>query len=278
VSGNSPYVTVNDSGDGDAGGNGLLNFSVLETAQISGGNLILTGFARPGAAMEFFVAAPDPSGFGEGQTYIVTLTEGSAQDTDAATGTYASPFGGKTVGTDTTNRFSFSIALPSGVGNGTVLTATATIGGATSEFSNNVTIANAPPLIGLVKSVSPTGTQLPGTDLTYTIAFTNTGGQSAVNFILTDPNPADTTLKLNTNTDFKVGSVVNTLGTTGLTVGVSYSNDNGATFAYTPVSGGGGASAGYDRNVTHIRWAFTGALSQISPNNTGNISFVVKIR
>lgn len=87
----------------EIGGNGLLNFPVLETAQIVGGNLILKGFARPGAALEFFVAAPDASGFGGGQTYLATLTEGAAQDTDATTGTYTSRFGGKTVGTDTTN-------------------------------------------------------------------------------------------------------------------------------------------------------------------------------
>lgn len=133
------------------------------------------------------------------------------------------------------------------------------------------------PVINLVKSVSPSGDQLPGTDLTYQIAFTNSGNAAANNFRLTDPDPS-TTLKLNTNTDFKVGSVASALGTTGLTLAVTYSNDNGATYAYTPVSAGGGAPAGYDRNVTHIRWAFTGSLSQTAPNNTGNVSFVVRIR
>lgn len=135
----------------------------------------------------------------------------------------------------------------------------------------------AAPNIALSKAVTPTGDQLPGTELTYSITFTNSGTASAQTFRLTDPNPA-TTLKLNTNTDFKIGSVVNSLGTTGLTASVSYSNDNGATFAYTPVSGGGGAAAGFDRNVTHIRWTFTGNLSQTSPNNSGTVSFIVKIR
>lgn len=275
--GTSPFVTLNDAGDVDAGGNGLLNFPVLESAQILNGNLVLKGFAAPGATIEFFIAAPDLTGFGEGQTYLVTLTEGSAQDTDATTGTYTSPFNGKTVGTDTTNRFNFLLALPSGVSSGTILTATATVGAATSEFSNNAIVGNAPPVIGLVKSVTPTGSQLPGTELTYTISFTNTGGQAASNFALTDPNPANTTLKLNTNTDFKIGSVVNSLGTTSLTAAVAYSNDGGATFTYTPVSGGG-AAAGFDRSVTHIRWTFSGSLSQTAPNNAGSVSFVVKIK
>jgi hypothetical protein len=78
--------------------------------------------------------------------------------------------------------------------------------------------------------------------------------------------------------DFKVGSVVNSLGTTGLTVAVTYSNNGGATWTYTPASGAGGAPAGYDRNVTHIRWSFTGNLSQTSPNNSGSVSFTSRIR
>ncbi len=278
TTGTSPYVTVNDSGDGDAGANGLLNFPVLETARVVGGNLVLTGYARPGATVEFFIAAPDPSGFGEGQTYLFTFTEGAVEDTDATTGTYTSPFGGKTVGTDTTNRFQFSIALPGSVSVGTVLTATATLSAATSEFSNTIAVGNAPPAIGLVKSFTPSGAAQPGAEITYSIAFSNTGGQSATGFILIDPNPANNTLRLNTNTDFKIGSVVNALGTTGLTATVAYSNDNGATFAYTPVSAGGGAPAGFDRSVTHIRWTFANALSQTAPNNAGSVSFVVRIR
>ncbi len=276
--GTTGFVTLNDSGDGDTGGNGLLNFPVLETAQFVGGNLVLKGFARPGAALEFFIAAPDASGFGEGQTYLLTLTEGAAQDTDATTGTYTSPFGGKNVGTDTTNRFQFTISVPAGVSSGTILTATATLGAATSEFSNTIAAANQPPIIGLVKSVSPNGTQMPGAELIYNIAFTNSGGTAATGFAITDPNPGNATLRLNTNTDFKVGSVVNVLGTTGLTATITYSNDNAATFGYTPVSAGGGASAGFDRNVTHVRWTFAGSLSQTAPNNTGNVSFAVRIR
>jgi hypothetical protein len=80
------------------------------------------------------------------------------------------------------------------------------------------------------------------------------------------------------NTDFKVGTVTNNLGTTGLTVVVAYSNDGGATWTYTPVSGTGGAPAGYDRTVTDVRWTFSGNLSQTSPNNSGNVAFTVRIR
>jgi len=51
-------VTLNDSGDGDAGPNNLLNYPVIHTASITGANLTVTGWARPGSLIEFFVAAP----------------------------------------------------------------------------------------------------------------------------------------------------------------------------------------------------------------------------
>lgn len=146
---------------------------------------------------------------------------------------------------------------------------------ATAENSDNVPATvvvtiQPPPLVDLLKSVNLSSPQPPGTDLTYTIIFTNTGGIPATGLIVTDPIPADT--------DFKVGSVTTNLGTTGLTVVVEYSNDSGVSWTYTPVSGGGGAPAGYDRVVTDVRWSLTGNLSQTSPDNTGSVAFTVKIR
>ncbi len=137
-------------------------------------------------------------------------------------------------------------------------------------------LSTSPPSVSLCKTIlgqpcpPPAMTGLPGSDLTYVITFTNGGGSSATSFVITDPVPA--------NTDFKVGSVTSSLGTTGLSVTATYSNDGGATWVYVPVSGAGGAPAGYDRNVTHVRWSFGGSLSQTAPNNTGNVGFTVRIR
>ncbi|NND97431.1 MAG: cadherin-like domain-containing protein, partial [Pirellulaceae bacterium] len=140
-------VTPNDDGDVDIGANDLYNFPILETASISGGDLTLTGFARPDALIELFIADPDPTGFGEGRTFLTTLEEGSAADTDTTTGTYGpSPVNGLDQGTDTTNRFSFIIplaGLPAPVSSGIALTATASDGVNTSEFSGNVVVAGA---------------------------------------------------------------------------------------------------------------------------------------
>jgi uncharacterized repeat protein (TIGR01451 family)/fimbrial isopeptide formation D2 family protein len=138
-----------------------------------------------------------------------------------------------------------------------------------SSTAEDVTVV-ASPSVGLVKSVTPNGSQAPGTDLAYTIVFTNAGGRSAVNLVITDPIPA--------NTDFKVGSVTTTLGTTGLTVVVAYSKDGGTTWTYTPASGAGGAPPGYDRMATNIRWTFTGNLSNTAPNNSGSVGFTSRIR
>jgi len=96
--GTSPYVTPNDSGDSDSGGNGLLNFPVLLAATLGGGQLTLTGFARPASSIEWFEADLDPSGFGEGRTFLGTTLEGAAADQDSGTGTYTSPVNGLTVG------------------------------------------------------------------------------------------------------------------------------------------------------------------------------------
>ena len=148
--------------------------------------------------------------------------------------------------------------------------------------SNQTTVNSNPPNVELVKSCpSPadctTAPQLPGTDITYKIDFTNTGGLGAANLKLVDGIPA--------NMDYKLGSAAATVGTTGLTFVIEYSSDYDAltpalaTWIYTPVSAGGGAPAGYDRLVKAIRWRVaSGTLSNVSPNNTGNISFIAKIR
>ncbi|MGI9105272.1 MAG: hypothetical protein ACR2G4_03395 [Pyrinomonadaceae bacterium] len=132
-----------------------------------------------------------------------------------------------------------------------------------------------PPSVTLAKSCPApancaTQAQMPGVDLTYSIAFTNGGGSPAQGLSVIDQIPL--------NTDYKVGSAAAALGTTNLTVTITYSDDNGTTYTYTPVGGANGAPAGYDRQVTHIRWTFTGNLNQIAPDNSGSVSFLTRIR
>ena len=200
--GTPPFVTLNDNGDGDAGGNGLLNFPILSTADIAAGNLVLAGYARPGSVIELFVVAADPSGFGEGQTWKLTLTEGGTgaggddpyADTDAGTGTYGpGAINGLSQGTDTTNKFRFTFPVPAGVAAGTKLSATATIAGSTSEFSGNVTVAVGPADLVLTKADNPDPAPAGG-ELLYTLVVTNNGPNHATNVVVTDTLPAGVSL------------------------------------------------------------------------------------
>ncbi len=106
-------VTLNDNGDGDTGPNGLRNYAVISSAILVAGELSFRGFARPGSAIELYIAQADISGFGEGLTYLGTFTEGTAADLDATNGLYGpAAINGILQGTDTTNRFSFRVTAP----------------------------------------------------------------------------------------------------------------------------------------------------------------------
>ncbi|KUG06790.1 hypothetical protein ASU33_05520 [Solirubrum puertoriconensis] len=162
-------VSINDNTDADGGGNTGLNFPVFTQATISGGNLQVTGYAAPGAIIELYVAATDPSNFGEGQVYLTTVTEGSSQDGDGKTASYSGAInGGPNSGSENNqNRFVFSIPLSSlnatqqaALGAATVrLTATASqavsstnpVQYNTSEFAGVITLRNGPLPVELVE-------------------------------------------------------------------------------------------------------------------------------
>ena len=196
--------------------------------------------------------------------------------------------GGLTVGTDTTNLFKFTIPLPSGVAVGTTLTATATSGAGTSEFSGNIVVAAAPPEVKLVKAcTSPAdcedAPQQPGTELTYTITFTNTAGTSAAQGLtIIDIIPiTDTGTSIIRNTEFKVGSMTFNPGTSTLSIvptDYKYYNDPLAVYPLTPPwtpSSAYTPSGAYDFNVTYVGWKLTGTMP---PGTSGSVSFTVRIR
>lgn len=134
-------VNLNDSGDGDTGPNNLLNFPVLTEARIDGANFTVSGYARPSSLIEIYIAEVDPTNFGEGKTFLFSETEGSGNDNDATTGAYSGIINGYNSGTDNTNKFSFSVPIPSGINLGTRITTIAIDGsGNTSEFSAAVNV------------------------------------------------------------------------------------------------------------------------------------------
>jgi uncharacterized repeat protein (TIGR01451 family) len=99
----------------------------------------------------------------------------------------------------------------------------------------------------------------PGDQVRYTINYTNAGNESASNVKLDMPVPAEV--------DFIEGSADAT------SAEISYSADNGETFASRgtlTVTEAGEPQAATAKDITHVRWTFTG---DIAPGEAGNISY-----
>ncbi|KAG1647778.1 Collagen alpha-2(I) chain [Nymphon striatum] len=124
---NSDGVTLNDSGDTDAGPNSAINFPVISGVFATGANLVIEGWSRPGATIELFLTDINEgtatigdnqmglsTDYGEGQVYLDTFVEGSGSDTDNGSSTYTDDDSN----TDNTNKFKFTITLPPGVTSG----------------------------------------------------------------------------------------------------------------------------------------------------------------
>lgn len=225
---NSPYYTTNDPGDADAGGNDAYNFPVLTSAAISGGNLTVSGYARAGAVIELFVAFSDPSGFGEGWQYAATLTEGSGADADGTTGSYSGTVNGLNQGSDTANKFSFTIATPSGVSANTVLTATATSGSLTSEFGGNVTVTQSFTIGGAIT----TSTNAAVAGVTVTLS----GGQSATATTDASGNYSFAGLTAGLNYTVTPTKASHTFTPSTLTYNALSANQTAANFTGTPTT------------------------------------------
>ena len=163
------------------------------------------------------------------------------------------------------------VYIPGGVAMGTVETGTVTVTGSgtgATDFATDITTIVAGNLI-LTKSVNPAGNQVPGTELVYRTDYSNAGTGVLDTIVLYDLIPAWT--------QYRVGSAVSgTLGTGITAITIEFSDDDGTTWAHVPVSGGGGAPAGFDANVTHVRWTLTGTLAG-GDGTADGVGFAVRI-
>lgn len=235
----SVTIDPDRTGTGTPGGTVRYQHTVTNTGNV--GDTFLLGFASSnGWSYAFFDLANNPIA-------AVTLTPG--QFTDVIV----------------------QISIPAGVTLGTVETGTISATGqatGATDTAVDVTTIVAGSLV-LTKSVNPAGAQLPGTELTYRTDYSNVGTADLTSIVIYDAIPAWT--------QYRVGSAVSgTLapGIGGITI--EFSNDGGATWTYVPVSGGGGAPANFDGNVTNVRWALSGNLAGGAGTIDG-VAFVVRI-
>jgi CSLREA domain-containing protein len=135
-------VTPNDAGDADGGANNLQNYPVISSVNTSGATTTVNGtlnsLPNTSFVLEFFSStAPNPTGFGEGQTFLGEPASGSRNVTTNAQGDAA-----------------FSLTFNAIVTPPQVITATATntTTNDTSEFSRALTVAQT----FVVNSVSDT--------------------------------------------------------------------------------------------------------------------------
>jgi hypothetical protein len=178
-------VTPNDSCDGDSGANNRQNTPIITSSSSAGGSTTIEGTLDSTPNMiftiEFFSnGACDPSGFGEGETFI----------------------GSTTVTTDGSCRVSFGTTLPIAVPPGSFITATATDpNGNTSEFAQCSLLGPGPtptpaatptptPTATATPTPTPTPSPTPG-DCSFSISptrrtFPSSGGEASVSVIAPD--------------------------------------------------------------------------------------------
>ena len=132
-------ISFNDNTDPDAGPNNIQNFPMIDSTRLMPGNqMAIYGKAPAGSTVEFFITdgmLNNHGGallnYGEGRTYVGTAVEGSVQD--LAGGTAAYNIDGNVAANE--NRFHFILSYTVPIVLTDFLTATATIGNNTSEFS-----------------------------------------------------------------------------------------------------------------------------------------------
>jgi uncharacterized repeat protein (TIGR01451 family) len=283
-------IVVSNTGNDGAANNILRDLIPSNTTYVAG-SIQITAGANIGVKTD---AAGDDQAEFDGTRVVVRLGTGA----NSSVGGLLNPAQSTTL--------KFRVKVNAATAGGTVVPNqavvnynAATLGDAFTSYSDgdpnvagtqttDVTVVIAPvPSVKLVKDCTApanclSAKQQPGTDLTYTITYTNDGNVAVQNLTIVDIIPiTDTGSAIVRSTDFKVGSMTFTPGTSGLTIAPTdykYYNDALAVYpllppwtpssAYTP-------TGTYDPNVTYVGWKLTG---NMPPGTSGSVTFTVRIR
>lgn len=187
--GNTAGVTPNDPGDADTGGNGLQNFPALQSASTTGSSVTIEGtldsVPSEQFTIEFFAnTACDPSGFGEGKTFL----------------------GSTIVQTDGAGHAAFAQTLTASIAAGMQVTATATrtSTGDTSELSACLT-ATAGSAATPTASATSTPTGTPSNFISGTVRYGNAIASPAQRVVSNVAIDANGSPSVSTTTSFPEG-------------------------------------------------------------------------
>lgn len=222
------YIDVNKDGAVDVGDTDI-------TASLGTGSNIADVLANAGAAstIQLLIVGDVPSGTANGLTAAYTL---KATTLDVGTNTVTTA----TAGANTLGGAPDVVLADGDAGSGVngssdganngqyLATGTYTVSTAQLSITKGVAVISDPVNGG----TNPKA--IPGATVRYTITITNSGAADATSVVMSDPIPS--------NTDFVVGSVTDDSATGTVT----YSNDNGTTWTYSP-------SGVTDPAVTNVR-------------------------
>ena len=236
----------------------VINVDQVQTFDAAAPAGVITSSFNPGNAVYVRATVSDPFGFADitSATIDITNATGGVVVNDAAMTEISSTTATKTY------EYQYNIVgLPPQGSWSTTVTANEGSEGTISDTGVATFGVYLPPSLMTVVSAN-TANAAPGTPVVYSIVTTNTGPGDAI--LVSVTNNISDFMSLRLNTYGADTPLICTAGcpASGLTLGTPvFSNDDATTFTYTPVSGGGGASANYDANVTHWRVPMTGTMS-----------------
>ena len=217
-----------------SGPNNFQNYPVLSSAVSSDGSTTIQGTLNAAPSTTFLVqffanTTEDPSGYGQGQTYL-----GSEMVTTDSTS--------NATFTDVLNHFS----LPGGE----FITATATDpSGNTSEFAKDI-VSQADVNVNLAASAQPStgSTAYAGGTLVYTLTVTNTSSEDAPNVVVTDTLDPNVTYQSATST-VTGATITETGGIVTADLGTLPANSSAMVTIYVTLTAGAVPSVTNDASV-----------------------------